>query len=95
MYRIGASLHSPVKMLLMELEDRQGFEKNLRESAEERWESMRKQMTDEAEGLRERQQVGSKGFVTYLWISILVISQSLCVLLGGKLSHVSRTLLGA
>ena len=83
-------------MLLTELEDRQGFEKNLRESAEERWESMRKQMTDEAEGLRERQQVGSKGFVTYFWISFkLVIFQRVYVSLGGKLSHASRTLLQA
>ena len=71
MYHIGTSLHSPVKMLLTELEDRQGFEKNLRESAEERWESMRKQMTDEAEGLRERQQVGSKGYDTFPLIRFL------------------------
>ena len=65
MQHIGTFLHSPIKMLLSELEDRQGFEKNQRESAEERWESMRKQMTDEAEGLRERQQVGAKRYLTF------------------------------
>ena len=45
-------------MLLAELEERQKFEKGQRETAEERWEAMRKQMMDESQGLKETQQVG-------------------------------------
>lgn len=53
------------QMLLAELEERQKFEKGQRETAEERWEAMRKQMMDESQGLKETQQVGGDYSVSW------------------------------
>ena len=48
-------------MLLAEMEERQKFERGQRETAEERWEAMRTQMGEEAQGLKEAQQVVGPG----------------------------------
>ena len=65
-------------MLLAEMEERQKFEKGQRETAEERWEAMRNQMVEEAQGLKEAQQVFGPGRWSCCTILVTLDSQSSC-----------------